>query len=81
MLLCTAQATKGAGHETEAQRLASQEAARQLDEQLAVARARMVQLESVVKAKDRELERLGKQLETARSSEQQLISQKVQVSG
>ncbi|GFH09899.1 predicted protein, partial [Haematococcus lacustris] len=51
----TAVAAKGSGYETESQRLASEEAARQLDEQLGTIKARVQQLEVAVRAKDREV--------------------------
>ncbi len=63
---------KGASHETEAQRLSSEEAARQLDAQLASARQHAQQLESQLRAKDQALERTSRQLEAQRATEQQL---------
>ncbi|KAJ9505257.1 hypothetical protein QJQ45_021736, partial [Haematococcus lacustris] len=61
------QAAKGSGYETESQRLASEEAARQLDEQLGTIKARVQQLEVAVRSKDREVDKLGKALEAAQA--------------
>jgi hypothetical protein len=59
------QSIKGSGYESEAQRLAQQEATHLLDEQLSLIRSRVVQLEGALRGKDKEVERMQKALDAA----------------
>jgi hypothetical protein len=61
----SSQSIKGSGYESEAQRLAHEEATHALDEQLGVIRGRVVQLEGALRGKDKEVERLQKAVDAA----------------
>lgn len=51
-----------------------------MDGDMASLRARVGQVEALLKAKDREVEKLGRQLEAARAAEYEAVAQKLQVS-
>ena len=60
--------TKGAEFEASAARLQLEEAVQKLDAELAAARQRLLQAEAAGRAKEKEVERLGKVVEAAEAA-------------
>ncbi|KAF5839020.1 hypothetical protein DUNSADRAFT_1797 [Dunaliella salina] len=62
-------ASRETGHTSEAERLQGKEAAQQLDAQLAGLRQRILHLEGAIRAKDREVDKVQREMAAARAAE------------